>query len=200
MRKLITTLCLSLAVFLTSLDISQGTQFQEGLDAARIGDYEAALSEWEPLAERGNESAQFNLGMIYHKGLGVQYNYKAAVKWYTLAAEQGNAPAQYNLGVMYRLGQGVLQNYKTAVKWYTLAAKQGSAKSQFNLGVMYAKGKGVLQDNINAHMWLNISSVSGKIKNAAKNRDIVAKLMTPDEISTAQKLAKVCIANNYKGC
>ena len=101
---------------------------------------------------------------------------------------------------MYRLGQGVLQNYKTAVKWYTLAAKQGSAKSQFNLGVMYAKGKGVLQDNVNAHMWLNISSSSGKIKNAAKNRDIVAELMTPDEISTAEKLARACIANSYKGC
>jgi len=200
MSKLIATLCLSLAVILASLELSQGSQFQRGLDAARNGDYEAALSEWEPLAERGNESAQFNLGIIYHKGLGVQYNYMAAVKWYTLAAEQGNAPAQYNLGVMYRLGQGVAQNYKTAVKWYTLAAKQGSAKSQFNLGVMYAKGEGVLQDNVNAHMWLNISSLSGKIKNASKNRDIVAKLMTPDEISTAQKLAKTCIANDYKGC
>jgi len=200
MTKLITTLCLSFAVLLVSIEVSQGTQFQRGLDAARSGDYQAALSQWKPLAEHGNESAQFNLGVIYHKGLGIQYNYRAAVKWYTLAAEQGNAPAQYNLGVMYRLGQGVLQNYKTAVKWYTLAAKQGSAKSQFNLGVMYAKGKGVLQDNVNAHMWLNISSSSGKIKNAAKNRDIVAELMTPDEISTAEKLARACIANSYKGC
>jgi hypothetical protein len=53
MSKLVTTLCLSFAVLLVSIEISQGTQFQRGLDAARSGDYESALSEWEPLAEHG---------------------------------------------------------------------------------------------------------------------------------------------------
>ena len=111
----------------------------------------------------------------------------------TLAAEQGIAKAQFSLGVMYAFGEGVPQDYKTAVKWYTLAAEQGNAGAQNNLGLMYGTGRGVIQDNVYAHMWLNIAASS-------KNRDIVAKRMTPADISTAQNLARECVRKNYKGC
>ena len=65
---------------------------------------------------------------------------------------------------------------------------------------MYAKGQGVLQDYVYAHMWFNIAASSGKSKSASKNRDIIAKQMTPADISAAQKLARECVAKNYKGC
>ena len=98
---------------------------------------------------------------------------------------------------MYKKGQGVLQDYKTAVKWYKLSAEQGNAIAQSNLGFMYKKGQGVIQDNIYAHMWWNISASNGH-KNAVKNRDIIAKRMTPADISTAQKLARQCLERNTK--
>ena len=62
------------------------------------------------LAEQGNASAQFNLGVKYYNGEGVPQDYKAAVKWYSLAAEQGLDKAQSNLGVMYNNGEGVIQD------------------------------------------------------------------------------------------
>lgn len=52
-------------------------------------------------------AAQYNLGLAYHKGLGVPQDYEEAVKWYRLAAEQGNADAQLSLGFMYDEGLGV---------------------------------------------------------------------------------------------
>ena len=89
--------------------------FQKGLDAAQKGDFATALREWKPLAEKKGllsftyskkdiMNAQYNLGVMYDKGLGVPQNDKTAVKWYRLAAEQGHATAQYNLGVMYDKG------------------------------------------------------------------------------------------------
>jgi len=48
-------------------------------------------------------------------------------------------------------------------------------------------------------MWWNISASNGD-KSAVKNRDIVAKKMTPADISTAQKLARECVEKKYKGC
>jgi uncharacterized protein len=104
-------------------------------------------------------------------------------------AEQGDASAQNNLGVMYDQGQGVPQDYAEAVKWYRKAAEQGHAKAQSNLGVMYGNGQGVPQDYVQAHMWWNLSAAQGN-ENAVKNRDIVAKLMTPAQIAEAQKLAR----------
>ena len=106
------------------------------------GDYAAALRLLGPLANQGDASAQFNLGLMYDKGQGVPQNHAEAVKWYRLAADQGDASAQYNLGVMYANGQGVPQNYAEAVKWYRLAADQGDASAQYNLGVMYDQWPG----------------------------------------------------------
>jgi len=176
-----------------------GADFQKGLTAAKQGDYATALKELTPLAEQGDASAQYNLGVMYAHGDGVVQNYKTAVKWYTLAAIQGNASAQYNLGVMHDKGWGVVQNYQIAVKWYTLAAEQGIASAQSNLGDMYAYGDGVLQNYIYAHMWFNIAASSGDSK-AAENRTIVEKNMTTADISKAQELARQCVNKNYKDC
>ena len=95
--------------------------FQTGSAAYQSGDYATALREWTPLAKQGNVGAQYLLGVMYRKGLGVPQDNMTAVKWYTLAAEQGDTDAQYNLGLMYANGHGVPQDYKTAVKWNTLA-------------------------------------------------------------------------------
>ena len=50
---------------------SWSADFNKGLTAAQNGDFATALKEWKPLAEQGHASAQFNLGLMYRKGLGV---------------------------------------------------------------------------------------------------------------------------------
>jgi len=98
----------------------------------------AESSEIEKLrqkAEEGDADAQFNLGIMYDNGKGVEQDYKEAVKWFRKVAEQGYADGQFGLGVMYAEGQGVEQDYKEAVKWFREAAEQGDAKAQYNLGV-----------------------------------------------------------------
>jgi len=126
-------------------------------------------------------------------------DYATALKEWKTLAEQGNATAQYSLAVMYDKGQGVPQDYKTAVKWYTLAAKQGKVSAQYNLGLMYAKGQGVPQGYIYAHMWFDIAASSGN-KDALKNRDIVAKRMTPSQLVKAQDLDRECVRKKYERC
>jgi uncharacterized protein len=96
----------------------------------------------QPLAERGDASAQCNIGVMYEQGRGVAQNYREAMRWFRLAAVQGNASAQSNLGVMYYKGQGIAQDYGEALKWYRLAAEQRNPEAQFNLGVMYDEGRG----------------------------------------------------------
>ncbi len=162
-------------------------------DAYERKDYEAALKECRPLAERGHASAQYTLGNMYHWGMGVPQDNAEAVRRYRKAAEQGNASAQFNLALMYDKGQGVPQDYGQAVRWYRKAAEQGEASAQFAFGLMYGTGQGVPQDYIQAHNWLNLAASraeTGEVRDeAAKNRDFVAKLMTPAQIAEAQQLA-----------
>ena len=72
----------------------------------------------------GDAGAQYNLGVMYYDGLGVDVNFKKAIEWYEKAAEQGHAHAQNNLAHMSHNGQGVDVNYKKAIEWYEKAAEQ----------------------------------------------------------------------------
>ena len=74
--------------------------------------------------------AQFEKGLMYYWGRGVQQNYEEALKWFRLSAEQRNADAQYVLGGMYYLGDGVEQDYVKAHMWFDLAAAQGNKKAK----------------------------------------------------------------------
>src|SRR6476619_2669326 len=81
--------------------------FEDAVDAHARGDYAKALRLIRPLANDGNAAAQFNLGVMYLTGHGVQQDYSAAALWFRKAAEQGYAFAQSNLGALYRDGRGV---------------------------------------------------------------------------------------------
>ena len=49
--------------------------FQDATDAYERKDYETAYKLILPLAEQGYAEAQYNLGIMYSKGQGVQQNF-----------------------------------------------------------------------------------------------------------------------------
>ena len=112
-------------------------------------------------AESGNVYAQYNLGVMYTNGAGVQKDNSKAFEWYQKAAIQGIADAQYNLGVMYTNGAGVPKNDSKAFYWYQKAAIQGDADAQFNLGYMYQFGQGVQKDDSKAVEWYQKAAIQG---------------------------------------
>ena len=154
---------------------------EEGLTAYEAQDYKSAVSLWTPLAEEGDSEAQFNMGVMYDRGQGVEADPVTALKWYRLAADQGHCRAQYSLGYMYRHGMGTPRDFVKAVDWYRLAASQGEEKAQHNLGVMYYKGLGVPQDLIQAYQWFTLAE-SGSEK-AKKARQLVKSQLSSEEIS-----------------
>ena len=201
MRNLTAAACLAVALLIGNVGTSWSSDLLKGLEAYVSRDYATALQEFTPLAEQGEPGAQFFLGGMYSLGRGVPQDYKAALKWYRLAAEQGHAGAQNNLGFMYDQGKGVPQNYKAALKWYRLAAQQENALAQFKLGTMYYKGEGVPQDYLRAHMWFNIAAAKGDdLGSTIRDGIAIDKYMTPTAIETAQRLARECMAKDYKGC
>lgn len=184
MKRLIVLLAL-----FTAMPTLAVADFQRGLQAARSGDYAAALREWKPLAEQGNAEAQHQLAMMYRGGRGVPQDYVEALKWYRLAAEQGNANAQFGLGAGYYHGSmNMPQDYAKAVKWFRRAADQGIDGAQYFLGTIYQDGLGVPQDYVQAHMWFNLSAASGN-PFSHSNRNSLASKMTSTQIAEAQRLA-----------
>lgn len=117
---------------------------EEPYAALRRGDFRLAAALFLPLAEKGDDRAQYNLGLLYASGLGVMYDSRAAMKWHRLAAGQGHAGAQNALAQMYAKGNGVSQDTVRAYMWYSLAAESSTAGSKDEL----MKDR----DNLGSHM------------------------------------------------
>jgi len=134
------------------------------------------------------------IGDAYYYGHWVTRDYAAAARWYRRAAASGNALAQSTLGDMYYYGRDVPQDFASAATWWRLAADQGVALAQLNLSVLYANGDGVEQDYVKSHMYANLAAAQLPPGDdhaiASKNRDIIAKAMTPAQLAEAQRLAR----------
>jgi TPR repeat protein len=112
-------------------------------------------------AEKGDAEAQYNLGKLYAKGLGVKEDYKQAAKWYRQAADRGHAGAQVALGELHEAGQGAPRDHAEAAKLYRQAAEQGNAAGQYSLAALYVIGRGVPQDNAQALKWYRQAANQG---------------------------------------
>ncbi|WP_085909117.1 tetratricopeptide repeat protein [Kiloniella majae] len=121
------------AIFLCSFllgSLVQAADLGKGKAALVKGDYATALTELRPLAEQGDSTAQYYLGVMYKEGQGVAVDEELSHEWLTKSAENGDAQAQMMLGMMYHFGSGVEENMDTARKWYQLAADQGLEEAQ----------------------------------------------------------------------
>ena len=90
--------------------------------------------EYTAKAKAGDVEAQYQLGLMYFEGNGVDQSEKKGEFWIRKAAEQGHPRAQNDIGTMYANGVVVRKNMVEAIKWLTLSAKQG-----FGPGIRYMK-------------------------------------------------------------
>ncbi len=136
------------------------------------------LQRARPLAEQGNANAQYNMGVIYDEGYGVERDYAKAREWYKKAAAQNYAKAEHNLGVMYQEGHGVQADSAAAARWFKRAARHGEPAAQNNLSVMYARGEGMAQDPILAAVWAARAAQAGNASAITNLPRIAAGLPT----------------------
>lgn len=120
--------------------------------------------------------ADYQLGLQYYNGDGVEQNFGKAVQFFLKAGEAGHVGAQYNLGIMNYTGQTGGQDFVNAAKWFERAAINGHTQAQYNLGFLYYEGKGVAQDLRTAFDWINRAAEQGYPK-AIKARDAFKQAM-----------------------
>lgn len=96
---------------------------QLGVNAYNQGNYDLAARYWNPIAQKGNPVAQYNLGLLWEQGIGSTPKNKAeASQWFLLSAQQGYIPA------MVRLAKIQKENGydDAATSWLSLAARWGN--------------------------------------------------------------------------
>src|SRR5262245_43211947 len=87
--------------------------------AMKRRDYPTALRLIRPLAEQGNATAQYNLGVFYDNGLGVPQDKVTAYMWFNLSAAQGKpgAAAFRDLIARYMTPEQIAEAQKRTRDW-----------------------------------------------------------------------------------
>lgn len=157
----------------------------DGLAALSGGDATKARAILEPLAERGDVLAQYNLGVLalqdgtdarrwFKRAAEAEYlpaqtalaglladakDWDAAARWYAAAAVQGDAGAAYSLGLLHDRGLLGADAREQAARWFRQAAQADHVPAQFALGAVLSES-----NDPEADMWFERAAEAGHVE------------------------------------
>ncbi len=131
------------------------------LDEYQLNNFDLAVAECLPAANKNDPLAQYVVGMMYKRGKGVKVSQAQALKWLTRSADGGYDAAQLKLGKMISAGTSSAPNYAAAFELFTKAANQNNSEAQFLLALCYQNGLGTKQDITTALNWYHKAIQNG---------------------------------------
>jgi TPR repeat protein len=186
------------------LPVASMRQTDPGQEYYRQGRYDLAIAFWTRAAGAGDALAAHQLGVEYMDGKPwvVPRDYDRARKYHLQAAGAGDPRSMFDLGSMYEFGLGVTIDLKQAAIWYGHAADYGHAQGAYNFATMLESGEAGHKDEVEAYKYYLIAADNGFTgvpydnnrlridRNAPEPMDILAKRLTPAQISDATARAK----------
>lgn len=127
-------------------------------------DFARAALWFREAADGGVGNASYNLGVLYHQGLGVERDLARALYWYREAAQRDHPEAQYNLGIAHIEGIGTEYSPPLAAAFFERAANNGIMEAAYNLGLIYENG--LLGGEVKpeeALLWYKIAADQGSL-------------------------------------
>lgn len=157
------------------LSASAQSDLNAALAAYRAKDFTATMPYLARPSQEGSIQANWLLGHMYRKGLGVPANLATAFKHYYRVAEDyidhrsevsGNE-RYFVLDSLTRTANylrkgnkkaGIKKNIPRALHFYQTAASAGHAGAQYGFGIMYLNGEGVTMDRSYGMRWLGTAA------------------------------------------
>lgn len=174
----------------THAQANENANFEAGIAAYQANDLPLAYKKFLAAAKEGHADSQFNVALMYERGIGVSKDEKEAVVWYGKAASQGSAAAQFNLGVLYENGRGTKIDFAKANELYRKASVQGDALAVGNLGMLYVRGQGVKENKVAGVALLLVSAtLDPSPENHAKQNLTGIRGLTSEMVVAAQALS-----------
>lgn len=159
-------------------------------------DYKRAAYWFDQSARQGVPNAAYNLGVLYHQGLGIDQNLETALTWYKAAAAMQHPEAGYNLGIAHIEGIGVDYNAENAASYFEMAANAGVTEAAYNLGLIYENGLLGEPQPDEALMWYKIAADANNLEAGAALEQLSKTLDIP--LKEVNRIAGSMIAGREK--
>ncbi len=152
--------------------------------------FERAAFWFREAAENGIANARYNLGVLYHQGLGIDRDLGRALYWYREAAKLNHPEAQYNLGIAHIEGIGTDYDPLLAAAYFERAATQGIMEAAYNLGLIYENGLLGDPDQDEALFWYQMAADQGN-SDARQALRTLTTAMGLNEVQAAERVARM---------
>lgn len=151
-------------------------------------DKDRALHWLKKAAANDFEQALLDLARLHDEGRVVEKDPARATQLVERAATLGNPDGEYAFAERLAAGDGISQDRKRAWEWFKRAADNGQPAALYRIGQIVLKRERSIEDNIAAYAWLTLATRLGSDevkKDATRDRDLLAKDMTPGDIAEA---------------
>lgn len=160
-------------------------------------DYANAAKEYSKAADSGDATAQYNLGLIYENGKGVEVDRQKAKSLYLQAAEQGYGKAMSQLAGLYFKGIGGIRDEQQSLYWYKKAAELNDNNALYQLGLFSETGVVIKLSYADALSYYQKAADMGNDKaKLALARMYQYGLGAPRDLDHAVSIYKDLAANN----
>ena len=170
-------------------------EFINAVSLYKKKNFEKAYDKFEKLSEMGDSKSQYNLAIIFYKGLGVPQNFKLAYFWSMMSKLHGQKEGKKIINKsLKRISKPNKDEIETEIK--------ESLENSINEGKIFAViplARWYLTvpkkpDYNNSYLWLSVASALD-IKNSRKARDSIFRNVNKKNLGELQKESNEIYAN-----
>ena len=173
--------------------------YLKGFQALEQRDYKTALYYLSLFAANGDTKANYNLGLMYREGLGVEKDDVQSLTHLIAAAENGHMLGNYAVGLAFLTGKGSDIDAEAAIHYLSEAALLGHAISPVEIGGLYFRGRLVEKNFVSAHFWWSLAK-DRNAPNAGKNLGVLLSKMNQEQRRQAFLLQTKCKRLTLRQC
>ena len=100
------------------------------------------------LATQGVTVSQYNTGVNYYIGRGIDKDLEKAVYWYQMASEEGQSKAPFNIGIIYANGEVTDKDLTLALGYFLLSAERGNKEAKNFIKLLKQHGGSNLEESL----------------------------------------------------
>ena len=173
--------------------------YLRGFQALEQRDYKTALYYLSLFAANGDTKANYNLGIMYREGLGVEKNDVQSLTHLITAAENGHMLANYAVGLAFLTGKGSDIDAEAAIHYLSEAALLGHAISPVEIGGLYFRGRLVEKNFVSAHFWWSLAK-DRNAPSASEKLGVLLSKMNQEQKRRAFSLQNKCKRLTLRQC
>ena len=193
--------CLLIAIlfYLFSSLALKADDYAKAFEALERGDYETATFYLSFFASNGDSVAQYNMGLLYRDGLGVEKNPKVALSWFYLAAQQRHMLSNFAIAKLMEKHTYLADGKKGRLHFLKEAAFLGHAIAPLEIGNFYYLRQETKYDLVRAMVWWIVSSdrnAPGAVEMIAS----VSPLLDHSQMNQVSVKLADCDNRTYRDC